>query len=526
MMKSRSSVMVNKGLVASSHELASFWGAKTLSDGGNVVDAAITTSAVLAVVQNNLCGIGGDLFTLMKVDGKEIRGLNGSGRAGERATVDFYRERNISEIPRRGPESAITVPGIVDSWRELSAYATMELADLLKPAIHYAENGFPITDKYSDSIRITNNYLGQYKGWKSLFVPNGTAPEAGFVLKQKDLASSLKEIAQDGPESFYRGHLMERITKGLADEGSVLTENDFRKHSSTWDKPLKTNYRGVDVYETYPNSQGATVPLWLNMLENFNMDGIKHNSPELLDLYLDTGMKAYAERNSHITDPAYHDLPADFSSKKYAEKVLNSGFSADASAEYSGMDGDTTYFSVADSEGNAMSVIQSNYMGFGSGVVPTGTGFSMQNRGSYFSLDEKHHNSLVPGKRTFHTLCASIGEEDGETRFVLGTMGGDIQPQIHLQLISSILDYNLDVQAAIDNPRWAFPGTIYENPSKLQMEPDLVEMLGDYRYRALNNEILGTYSSATGHAQAIYLDGNRSLWGAADPRGDGAAAGF
>ena len=375
-MQSRSAVIVKNGIVASSHELASFWGAEMLRRGGNVADAAITTSAMLCVVQNNLCGLGGDLFALIKCGDSKVRGVNASGRAGRNATIDFYRSRGYKEIPKRGPLAAPTVPGIVDGWREIAnKCSSMELKELLKPAIEYAESGHPVTQKYVDSIRATKEFLGELGGWSGIFVPDGNVPTPGTTFKQKDLSSTLRKIAEEGAETYYTGPLMEKIVSGIKEAGGILDEEDFEKHTTTWDDPIKTNYRGVDIYETAPNSQGAAAIPWLNMLENYNLKSEFPHLKDLLRIYLKTGLKAYEERARHIMDPAFGRLPEDFASKKYAKKILSSTTNAPRRISRITSAGDTTYFAVADWEGNCASVIQSNYMGFGSGLVPRGNAF-------------------------------------------------------------------------------------------------------------------------------------------------------
>ena len=518
-MRSRSPVMVSRGLVTSSHELASFQGARVMAEGGNVVDAAVATSAVLCVVQNNLCGLGGDLFALFRVDGSRVRGINGSGRAGRRADPEFYRSRGHAEIPRRGPLSAVTVPGIVHAWGELSSrYGTMELRDLLAPAIGYAESGFPVTPKYAESVEVSRQHLGGYEGWSRTFVPGGRPPLAGDLFVQKELAASLRLIAEEGPRGFYQGTLSEKIVAGVEEEGGVLGSRDLASHQSTWAEPLSTDYRGVKVYETAPNSQGATALLWLNLLEEHRPGGLGPGSKELLRLFADTYAPVNAERSARIADPSAHPLPPRFATKEYAAALGPRPHPGRTPA--AGLPGDTTYFAVADSEGNCASVIQSNYMGFGSGLVPAGTGIVLQNRGCYFTLEEGHHNALGPGRRTFHTLCASLGERDGRTHFVLGCMGGDVQPQVHVQLMTRLMDHGMDIQESIDFPRWAIPGTIYERPTRILLEEGLPAP-----ETGLRAEGIGVHSSATGHAQGILFT-RGGMAGGADPRGDGMAAGF
>jgi gamma-glutamyltranspeptidase/glutathione hydrolase len=527
-----STIMAGKGMVASSHELASFYGAKILSEGGNVVDAALATSAMLCVTQNNLCGLGGDLFALIKFKG-QIFNLNGSGRAADKATISFYRdEKKQSVIPPRGPLGAPTVPGIVHAWGELhSRFGTIELKKLLAPAIHYSREGFPITRNYSRSIQASARFLGEYHEWAKIFLPNGSVPEAGVLLKQKDLSNTLEQIANEGTSSFYSGSLSEKIARGIEKQGGLISEQDLKNHSSTWSNPIKTNYRGLDVYETAPNSQAATALLWLNMIENFDLKGkFNLNSAKLVEVLIDTCLKAYSERAKNIADPDTMPLSPKFLSKDFARDLLGSTLDTVIEPESERHSSDTTYFTVGTREGDCLSVIQSNYMGFGSGMVPEGTGFSLHNRGCYFSLDEHHHNALRPRKRTFHTLCASLGQtESGDTKFSIGTMGGDVQPQIHIQLMTKVLDYGVDPQTAIDAPRWIIPYTIYEKPSTAYFEPGFGPLIPELKKivatRSLGLEQFDTLSSQTGHAQMILFHKDH-LAGAADPRGDGAAVGF
>lgn len=526
-MQTRSTVMVRKAAVTSTHQLASFHGANIISKGGNVFDALITTSSVLTVVQNNLCGVGGDLFALLRGKDGKIKGINGSGRAAGRATIDFYRNKGLTKIPDRGALAGITVPGIVDSWREINdKYGSMGLSELLAPAIKIAEEGHPLTRKYVESIRATSNFLSDQEGWKSLFMPDGQAPVEGEIFKQKRLAETLRAISSEGPETFYKGSLMEKIVAGLRKEGALFSEEDFLKHKSTWDTPLRTNYRGTDVYETYPNTQGATIILWLNMLQNYGSDVMGSAEDKTLPIMLETGLRAYLARAKYITDPTHFDLPEGFESMEFAKKIMGES-PENWDAPLAGQDkGDTTYFCLTDSDGNAASVIQSNYMGFGSGLSARDSGFVIHNRGSYFSLDENHHNSLQPGKRTFHTLCAAMGVEDGDLSFVTGTMGGDIQPQVNVQLINRILDRKMDPQDALDYPRWAFSGTIYEKPSTLSVEKSLLPLVKGVDTKGLKIKEIPDMSSSTGHAQAIVMGKKGGIYAGADPRGDGSAVGF
>ena len=521
-MRTRPNAMSSYGVTASSSLQASLIGSRIMEEGGNVVDAAIATSAALCVTQNNLCGLGGDLFALIRINGKPIMDYNGSGRAAKSATIPYYEELGLENIPQRGELSAITVPGIVHAWGIIQKnYGTMEFSDLLRPALKLAKDGFPVTHNYSKSVEVSAPHLEEY-GWGKIFKPNGRFLGSGIIFKQPDLAATLGDLISEGPDTFYSGHLLDRIFKGLRNQGMLFGESDFKQHKTTVETPLKTNYEGYDIYETNPNSQGATVLLWLNLLSELQENRKSSDEREKFLEIIHAGLIAYEERSKFIADPAFQKLPKNFTDISYARELL-----AGNSVRYDNRNvsdpGDTTYFTIADKDGNSVSIIQSNYMGFGSGIVPSGTGFVLQNRGCYFSLEKDHHNSLQPGKRTFHTLCAAMAEKDGDFQFSLGTMGGDIQPQIHVQLIRSLIDGDLDPQLSVDAPRWAFPGTIYEKPGKLLAEVPLYDKLKNYDLHGLTIMPLEHHSSQTGHAQITFKTKDGVVIGGSDPRGDGVA---
>ena len=516
-MLTRPNAMSTKGVVASSSTQASIVGARILRSGGNVVDAAIATSAVLAVTQNNLCGLGGDMFALVRINGKGIRDYNASGRAGKFAVPDFYLKLGHTSIPPRGELSAITVPGLISGWKKLhSDYGSMEIRDLLAPAIDLARNGFPVTQNYSESIRVSARYLSEYN-WSQIFMPAGQIPEPGDIFRQADLASTMETLAAEGLDTFYKGYLNDRIMKGLQKHNTLISPEDFAKHSVTVGNPIFTDYLGTRVYETSPNSQGAAALVWLNILEEISSEG-----KVLPEDIIRAGLIAYEERARWIADPETLKMPGRIITKEYASELLSRNPEGDRGRENRD-GGDTTYFTVADSEGNAVSMIQSNYMGFGSGIVPDGTGFVMQNRGCYFSLNPDHHNALKPGKRTFHTLCAAMVEKDGSLLHSFGTMGGDIQPQIHIQLIQMLVKDGYDPQRALDAPRWAIPFSIYEKPAQLIHESALDQGFLNGIGKIIKVKRIEGYSSQFGHAQAISLLGNGVVMGGADPRGDGIA---
>lgn len=518
-MRTRPNAFSASAVVSSSNLQASIIGAKIMEGGGNVVDAAIATSAALAVTQNNLCGLGGDMFSLVRMNSKGVTNFNGSGKSFSSADIEFFKNKNFDSIPKRGPLSALTVPGLVDGWREMHRrFGTLELRDLLEPAYRLALDGFPVTHNYSSSISNSAKYLSGFKGWNDIFYRDGKVPLPGSVFRQKDLAVSLKILMDEGLESFYTGSLADKIIDGLKDTGVIITIDDLRAHRTTVEYPLKTEAGGHTIYETAPNSQGATVLLWSNLIALHRRDWkAKELEPSTV---IRLGFNAYRKRDEEITDPDFHMLPGEFTSRDYASKIIDESIDLPAAPGISKDQGDTTYFAIADSEGNSVSMIQSNYLGFGSGIIPAGTGFVLQNRGSYFSLDEKHHNALKPRKRTFHTLCAGMMERDGRYEASFGSMGGDIQPQIHVQIILQLMNDLSDPQGVLDMPRWAFPYTIYEKPSKLICESDEL-------YRVLSREfgrnvvVKTDRSPEFGQAQIVTLLENGTVAGGSDARGDG-----
>ncbi|PYB68053.1 hypothetical protein DMB44_06010 [Thermoplasma sp. Kam2015] len=512
MKRSRPNAFSNKAVIASSSELASIAGRDVMKAGGNIFDAALAVSAALCVTQNNLCGLGGDLFALIRDENGEIIDLNGSGQSARAASIEFYESMGMSRIPERGIYAAITVPGIVGSWETIyRRYASLDIHEILKPAIRMAREGFPVTQNYSESITRSATLLGRYSGWSSIFMPGGRSPAPGEIFKQPDLANTLKSLAEDGYGSFYDGRLSETIAAGLIDAGSLIDDQDLKAYSPVLRRPVCTALDDFKIYETSPNSQGITVIHWVENLFQRGYGTESMADVKAIDL-MESMYNAY-EKRRYITDPTFMKNP----------NYKDSGIDSFARQENKDPDrGDTTYFSISDGEGRSVSMIQSNYMGFGSGIVPRGTGFVLQNRGTYFSLDKTHPNALMPGKRTFHTLAACIVEKRGDLYASFGSMGGDIQPQVQMQILMNVLRENSDPQAIIDRPRWAEPYTIYEDPGPIYVESThLAEYLSEYsKTRGIRNKEV---SPEFGTAQITTMLPNGVVVGAADPRGDGIA---
>ena len=524
----RSLALGREGLVASCHPLATLAGVETLKAGGTAADAAVATNAVLAVTQSNNCGLGGDLFCLYYEGAtRRMHFLNGAGRSGSRATPEELGRQGMSGLPVIGPLT-VSVPGVVQAWAMLlERFGSRPLDRLLQPALHYADRGFPISSILSQAI--TEFAPGNPDPeWRRVFLPGGQPPPAGTLFVQPDLARTLRDLATEGPELFYRGRVARAIAERLESHG-FLTLDDLGAHTGEWGEPISTTYRGFTVYETPPPTQGVTALLALNMLEGFPLAKRPLHSVEHLHLLLEVVKLAYADRDRWIGDPAHAGVPVTgLLDKAYAAQRRGQFDPRKAQAYVPGEpDGDTTGFVIADGHGNVISVIQSLFNAFGSGVVPPGTGFCLQNRGRHFTLDPDHPSGLAPRKRPFHTLMASITTRDGRPVLGFATMGGNGQAMFHVQVLTNVFDYGLDVQEAIERPRFlvgAFlPGDAADAVHLESRVPPRV--FAALRRRGHPIKPAPELFYRVGHAHAIGIrDG--VLSGGADPRGDGMALGF
>lgn len=522
----RPTVMSPHGMVAAAHPLAAEAGVHVMRQGGNAVDAAIAVNAVLNVTQPHMCGLGGDLFALIyDANIQKLTALNGSGRSPYAATRDYFAQHGLDRIPTDGLIAA-NVPGCLDAWVEmLERYGTLSLETLLEPAIDYAENGFPVTHKLSTSIAGSAKRLNRYPISAAVMLPDGKPPKPGQMLRQTDLARTFRLIAKDGREAFYRGPIAEEISHFCQENDGLLSMEDFKDHHSDWVEPISTTYRGYQVANHPPNSQGLALLMQLNLVEGFDLKALGHLTPEYLHMLIEAKKLAFADRDYYNTDPEWESIPIDkLLSKDYAEKrraLIEHSSAADARVYGDPTAGDTTYFCVVDAEGNAVSLIQSLFHGFGCGVVAGNTGLFIQNRMAYFSLAQSHANRLEPHKRTAHTLNPAMILKDDKPYIVLGTMGGDGQTQTLLQLISAMLDFGLHPQAAMELPRWR-----NDNGKEVLMEARFSEEIcaglenKGHEIRRVEN-----WSNGMGHSHIIAIKQN-ALMGAADPRGDGAAIGY
>ncbi|AIQ56880.1 gamma-glutamyltransferase [Paenibacillus borealis] len=520
-------VIGTKTMVVSPHYLASAAGARMLERGGNAYDAAVAVSAALAVVYPHMTGLGGDAFWLAYSAGEgRVRAYNGSGRSGYAVRRDCYAGEMA--IPRRGVSSAITVPGMADSWEAVQReYGRLTLAEVLEPAIGYCAGGFPLSpDQHGNSV-LAGAALSPEAA--AIYLPGGRIPAAGGRFVQRQLAGTLRTLAAGGRDAFYKGEIAEEISEYMRASGGYLTREDFADHHGNWEEPLSTDYHGHTVYQVPPNSQGFTALMALNILERYNFADIGHGSYEYYHLLAEALKLGFRDRDRVLTDPAFSRIPLD--------QLLDKGYAAQLAASISPRQAlvsrsepvgrDTAYAAVVDGEGNAVSFIQSLYFEFGSGVVAGDTGILLQNRGSFFSLDPAHINTLEPHKRTFHTLMPAMACRDGKPAYLYGTQGGEGQPQTQTLLVTRMLHYGMDPQKAVNEPRFVWGRTWGEPTQELKIEN---RVAGDVQAELAEAghlvRAVGSYDGIMGHAHAISIDGNGYRSGGTDPRCDGAAIGW
>lgn len=536
--------LASRGMVATSHYLASAAGLQTLRKGGSAADAAIAANAVLCVTYPHMAGIGGDLFALVW-DPKDpaVRALNASGPSGKLADIEYYRKLgHDKQIPARGPLAALTVPGAVDGWRELyEKYGRLAWRDLFTDAIDYARNGFPVGRSLAQWLVEDRDLLSSVPEMKQIFLPGGL-PREGDRLVMALLADTLEEIAAGGGRAFYEGGIAEDICQYLEEHDSPLRREDFARFHAEWVDPISTSYRGYQVFEFPPNTQGFAALQILNLIEAFDPRAWGDNTADFYHHMVEAVKVSFADRDEWLTDPKFVDIPVErLLSKDYAEErrrlikpdralvmeEVEPGIQFGGKASRKSPGGGTCAFSAIDENGLVVSMIQSIYHDFGSGVLGGDTGVILQNRGSFFSLEEEDVNRLEPGKRTFHTLTPGMLLEGGEARIAFGTMGGEGQPQTHAAILVRLLDYGYDVQQAIEAPRWLMGKTWGVQSKDLSLEGRIPQgVVQELAYRGQPIKTLRSWDDNMGHAQAIRINPGGFLEGGADPRGDGAALGY
>jgi len=507
--------------VTSDHVLASAAGMEVLKRGGNAVDAAITMAGVLAVVRPHMNGVGGDNFMLIRLAKTgDIVALNGSGRAGSKATPAFFREKGLTAVPASGVLS-VSVPGAVRAWADaLQKYGTITLSQALQPAIRYAERGFPVSPRLNADITESKKKVAADPELARIFLPNGEAPPIGSLLKQPELARTLRSIAASGPDFVYKGALAKQIAQFMEKEGGLITAADLAAHHSTWEKPIRSTYMGNPVIAFPPNTQGVTLLEALNVAEASDLKPMGRNSVDYIHAIVEGAKLAYADRDQYVADPAFVKVPVErLISKDYAADLarrLRDKLKANDGSSNADRDGtgDTVFLGVVDKDGNAVSMIQSLFAAFGSGRMVPGTGVTLHNRGSLYVLDTTHAQVIAPGKRPFHTLCpAMVLRPDGSLFMVVGTPGGDGQPQTLVQVITNVVQFGLTPQQAVEAPRFRWYGR-----ERLGVEPGIPADVRDALSKRGHQVQVQEPSEEFGGAQVILVTPSGGRIAGADPR--------
>jgi gamma-glutamyltranspeptidase / glutathione hydrolase len=535
----RSVTLAPHGMVATSHPLATQIGLDVLKQGGNAVDAAIAANAAIGLMEPMSCGVGGDLYAIVwDAKTKKLYGLNASGRSPYAATRDFFAKKGLTEIPQSGPLSW-SVPGCVDGWDALrKRFGTLAFDKLLEPSIHYAEDGFPVTEVIAGYWRGAERRLAGRPDAARTYLIDGRAPHAGDMFRNPGLAKTYRAIARGGRDAYYKGSIARDIVAFSEKNGGLFALKDFEDNESTWVDPVSTTYRGHEVWEIPPPGQGIAALQMLNILEGYDLKKMGPESPDYWHLLVEAKKLAYADRARYYADPAFARVPtAELIAKPYAESrrkliSLDKAMTKVAAGDPKLGHGDTIYMCVVDKDRNCVSLIQSNYNGFGSGLVPGELGFALQNRGTLFALDKDHPNTLEPHKRPFHTIIPSLVTKEGRPWLVFGVMGGDMQPQGQVEVLTNLIDFGMNVQEAGEAPRIEHTGSATptgragaKDGGTVQAEdgiPDKVieelEKRGHHVTRIKRNG---------GGYQGILIDPKTGvLHGGSEARKDGCAAGY
>ncbi|TQV74722.1 gamma-glutamyltransferase [Aliikangiella marina] len=541
----RSEVIAQNGMVATSHPLATQIGVDILKKGGNAIDAAIAANAALGLMEPTGNGIGGDLYAIVwDAKTKKLYGLNASGRSPKGLSLKQLKRElkklNRDSIPPLGM-LPISVPGAIDGWFELhNKFGKLSMAENLQPTIDYANNGFPVSELIAYYWNRSVPRLSPQPGsFKDTFTIDGNAPKKGQIFKNPELANTLQVLATEGRDGFYKGDIAKKIDQFMKDNGGYLRYRDFAEHTSTWVEPVSTNYRGYDVFQLPPNGQGIAVLQMLNILEGYDLKTMGHLSEETLHVMVEAKKLVFEDRAKFYADMDFYKVPLKgLISKPYGKERAKLIGDRAARRVDSGnpalYEGDTIYLTTADKEGNMVSLIQSNYRGMGSGVVVPGLGFVFQDRGEMFSLDKSHANVYEPGKRPFHTIIPAFITKDGKPWVSFGLMGGAMQPQGHVQIITNLIDFGMNLQEAGDATRWQHYGSTepMDGQSKYITDGGEVAIESDIPYQTIQGLISRGHKvrydrGGYGGYQAIMYDAeNKVYYGASESRKDGHAAGY
>ncbi len=534
---SRSEVIAPHGMAATSQPLATQIALDILKEGGSAVDAAIAANAALGLMEPTGCGIGGDLFAIVwDAEKKELTGLNASGRSPAAMTLEYFQEKGLDRIPPFGP-LPVSVPGAVDGWFELHGrYGRLSMEEILAPAISYARNGFPVSEVIAYYFQGNKRRISQYPGFAETFMPNGDVPKKGEMFKNPRLANTYEAIATKGRDEFYKGDIARSIDAYMAEQGGLLAYEDMAAHTSEWITPVSTNYRGWDIYELPPNGQGIAALQILNVLEGYDVAKMGFGSAEYVHTFVEAKKLAFEDRAKFYADMDFVNVPVDMLiSKEYADerrklidpKKASQSLPAGDAREH----GDTIYLTVADKDGNMVSLIQSNYRGMGSGMTPGELGFVLQDRAELFALDADHANVVEGGKRPFHTIIPAFVMKDGEPLISFGLMGGSMQPQGHAQIVVNMVDFGMNLQEAGDAARINHVGS--SSPTGSTMTDGGVVHLESTFSEETRKELeamghtLGDSNGGFGGYQAIMFDSEEGVYyGASEVRKDGQAAGY
>ena len=535
---SRSEIIAPHGMAATSQPLATQIALDILKAGGSAVDAAIAANAALGLMEPTGSGIGGDLFAIVwDAEKKELVGLNASGRAPKAMTLEYFQQNGIDKIPPFGP-LPVSVPGAVDGWFELhNRYGRLPMPKVLAPTIAYAREGFPVSEVIAHYFQSNKARIGHYPGFAETYMPDGDVPRKGEMFRNPRLADTLEAIGEKGRDEFYKGDIARRIDAYMAEQGGLLNYDDLAAHESEWVTPVSTNYRGWDVYELPPNGQGIAALQILNILEGFDIENMGFGSAEYIHTFVEAKKLAFEDRAKFYADMDFVDVPVEvLISKEYANERRELIDKNKASMQLPAGDaklgeGDTIYLTVADSDGNMVSLIQSNYRGMGSGMTPGDLGFILQDRAELFALDANHANVVEAGKRPFHTIIPAFVMKDGEPLISFGLMGGAMQPQGHVQIIINMIDFGMNLQEAGDAARINHTGSSQPTGSTMT-DGGVLHLETTFSAETRHaletmGHTLGDSDGSFGGYQAILWDKDQGVYyGASEVRKDGQAAGY